>query len=223
MENTETQVDPGTPQEKAVAEATATPIPDIEQLKGEVDRKENEIKRLQGILKDSQKRGIPKEELDTLHSKIDDMQDWVAGAMDDLMTRIAGEETEVKPTRKTYRQQLQDKKAEPKPKAEAPPDPDVQKFISYLNSQGLASDDPLVQEAIAEDRSPQDALKYLKGKIEAKTQAQIEKVADEKAQRIVEQKLKDLGLTVSGAKTPNAPAEKTDEQRLQERYPSMKK
>ncbi len=206
MDKQETQVEPGTPQEQAVTEPTASPVPDVEKLTQEVERKEAEIKRLQGILK---KQGVSKDEMSALQQEIVGMREEVAGWMDDLYGRVSGEENEPKP-RKSYRQQL-DEKQKSKPKVE--PDPDIQKFIGYINSQGLDYDDPLVQEAVANERSPQEALKYLKGKVETKMQTAIDKRAEEIAETIattlVEQKLRDLGLTVSGAGAPSGASGRT--------------
>jgi len=197
------QVDPAVP---TVEGETKEPIePSIEELKQEIERKETHIQTLQGSLKAAQQRGIPKEELNTLHKKIDDMQEWNAQVMDDLARQISGEEEDTKPVRKTYRQQLQDKREEAKPKEELKLDPDVQKFVKYLDSQGLDSDDPLVKEAVAEDRSPQEALNYLKDKVKGQTQAEVDKLADEKAKNLVELKFKELGLTAPGADGTSAP------------------
>lgn len=190
----------GVPQEQAIPVATIQPqSPDLQK---EIDRKEAEIKRLQGLVKDAQKRGVPKEEIDALNKRFDGIEELTATMADRLEEQFG--ESDVKTTKKTHRQEL-DEKRQVKPKVEPVADPDVQKFIGYLNSQDLAYDDPLVQEAIAEDRTPQDALKYIKGKVEAKSQVIIDKKAEEIAKNLVEQKLKDLGLTASGAGGPSAP------------------
>jgi len=214
----EPQVEPGTPGEKAEQlEPTEQPQPQIEELNKELERKEAEIKRLQGIVKDAQKRGVPKEEINALHKKIDDMQDWFASVSDDLASRIGGDFEEPKSTKKTYRQQLDEKRAQAKPE-EPKIDPDVQKFIKYLDSLGLDYDDPLVKDAVAEERNPQEALKYLKDKVKGQSQAEVDKRAEEIADRKVEQKLKDLHLTDSGPSGPSGPAsswrDKTPEEKL---------
>lgn len=213
-EKQDTQVEP----EKQEEAEVATPQQTTEELQQEIVRKEDVIKQLKGSLKAAQERGVPKEELTNLHKRIDDLQDWYATVSDDLARRISGEEDESKPVRKTYSQQLEDKRKEAKPKEETKPDPDVQKFINYIHSQELEYDDPLVQEAVADERTPQEALKYLKDKAKGQTQAEVDKLADEKAKTLVEQKLKDLGYTVSGASGPSAPAstwrEKTPEEKL---------
>jgi len=211
------KVEPTVPTEKVETEVAA-PQQTTEELQQEIVRKEEVIKQLKGSLKAAQERGVPKEELTTLHKRIDDMQEWYATVSDDLARRISGEEDESKPVRKTYSQQLEDKRKEAKPKEETKPDPDVQKFINYIHSQELEYDNPLVQEAVADERTPQEALKYLKDKAKNQTQAEVDKLADEKAKTLLEQKLKDLGYTVSGASGPSAPAttwrEKTPEEKL---------
>ncbi len=194
-----TQVQQGTPPgEVAKPEPIAVPQP-IEQLKQEIERKEAEIKRLQGITKDLQKGRISKEEVDALHQKIDDMQEWVAGAMDDLVSKVSGEEE--KPARTSYRQQVSERKAKAKPQ---PRDPDAEAFVGYMQSQGMTLNSPLIKEAIAEERGPQEALEYLKGKIEAKQAADMEKKAEQIATQKFEQMLKDKGLTASGVSGPTA-------------------
>jgi len=207
MEEVKPQVEQGVPQEQASQPEVTQPSKSVEEFQKELERKEAEIKRLQGITRNLQKQGIPKEELNALHNKIDSLQDWVAEAMDGLVSQVSGEVVE--PKRKTYRQQLDEQRAQTKPKTEPPLDPDAQRFLTYMASQGLNIEDDLVQEAIAEDRSPKEALKYLRGKIEATSQAMIEKRAKEIAGTIVEQKLKELGLTVSGAGSPSASRGKT--------------
>jgi len=201
-EKKDPQVDPAVP---TVEGETKEPIePSNEELKQELERKEIHIKTLQGSLKAAQQRGVPKEELVTLHKKIDDMQEWNATVLDDLANRMSGEEG-APPVRKSYRQQLDEtRKSAPEPKKEV--DPETQKFINYLDSHDLVFEDKDVQEAIAEDRTPQEALKYLKGKVDEKGQATIDKRAEEKAKTIVEQTLKEMGLTAPGAGEPSGPS-----------------
>jgi len=216
-----TQVTPSIPSEQAgKVESTAKPqeVP-VEDLKKELEGTKAHIKTLQGNLKVAQQRGIPKEELDSLRKEIASMKKFTAKALDDVVSRISGEYEESKPSRKTYSQQIEEEetvqKPEPSPKQI---DPDVQKFINYIHSQELEYDNPLVQEAVADERTPQEALKYLKDKAKGQTQAEVDKLADEKAKTMLEQKLKDLGYTVSGASGPSAPAstwrEKTPEEKL---------
>ena len=202
----DTQVEPTVPTEKVEPEKLEPQEPTVEGLTQEIERKEGEIQRLQGITRDLQRRGVPKEAIDALHTKIDGLQEWVATVMDDLANRIGGEYEEPKPSRKSYSEQLKERKTQEKPPPAQPTDPEVMKFVKYVDSQGLDYDDSLVQEAVAEDRTPQEALKYLKDKVKNQSQTEIDKRAEDKAKLIVEQKLKEMGITATGPLGPSAPA-----------------
>jgi len=196
----EKQIEPGTPEKQAAAEIP--PKPSYEEIEKEIERKEGEIKRLQGLLKDSQKRGIPREELDSLHKKIDDMQEWTAAVMDDLASRITPEEYEApKLPKKTYSQLLKEKRAAQPQKTEQL-EPAAIRFFNYLEDQNLELSDDIVKKAIEGTESPKEALKNLK----AKLKADAEKRDAEKAQQLEEKLKKELGLTGSGAEGPSGPS-----------------
>ena len=144
-------------EETPEVEPAVEPEVSIEDLKKEIERKESEIKRLQGISKDLQKRGIPKEELDALTQRIDGIEELHATMMDYLVEHL-GEpvEEEPTPTKKTYRQQLDERRAIQRV-GKRETDPDVSRFINYVDGQGLEHNDPLVLEAVGEDRTPQEA------------------------------------------------------------------
>jgi hypothetical protein len=183
--------------------ASPTPPVDVDTLHKEIDRKEKEILRLQGVV---QKQSISKNDVLALHKKIDEMQDWVADALDSQRSQAYGEE-EAKPTRKTYREQLATQRAQAQPQAQnvsAPADPDAQMFWAYMTSQGLTFADKVVQDAIADDKNPQQALAFLKGKMDEKIQTTIAKQAREIANSLFEEKVKTYGLTAAGAGSPNA-------------------
>ncbi|HUV46354.1 MAG TPA: hypothetical protein VMW45_04740, partial [Dehalococcoidia bacterium] len=65
-EKQDTQVEP----EKQVEAEVAKPQQTTEELQQEIVRKEEVIKQLKGSLKAAQERGVPKEELTTLHKRI---------------------------------------------------------------------------------------------------------------------------------------------------------
>ena len=192
--------EPGTQTEQAETEPTP---PSVDELQQENARKEAEIKRLQGISKDLQKRGVSQEQVQSLHKKIDDMQEWTAGVMDDLATKIGGDYEEPKPTRKGYREQLNERRQQaPQAQPEAPPD--IEEFMTYIAGLGFTIQHPQVQEAVAEDRSPTEALNYLKEKMDTKNQAEIKK----QVALGVEEEMKKRGLTTSGASGPSASSTK---------------
>jgi len=195
-------------EETPEVEPAVEPEVSIEDLKKEIERKESEIKRLQGISKDLQKRGIPKEELDALTQRIDGIEELHATMMDYLVEHL-GEpvEEEPTPTKKTYRQQLDERRAIQRV-GKRETDPDVSRFINYVDGQGLERNDPLVLEAVGEDRTPQEALKYLRDKIKATNQASVDKLIAEKAKALNEQWLREHGIAASEASGPSAPGSK---------------
>ena len=216
----EMQPQPGQPnadpnQQVAGQEANATPQPTYEELQSKVAtltaedaRKEGVIKRLTGIAK----KGISKEDFQTQMGK---MMDWMADSLDSVEKRISGEE-ESPPTKKTHRQRLEETRKAEQPAAPAR-DPDVDKFFAYISEHGMGGIDPVTQqftnpdvrEAIGDDRTPLEALEYIKGKVESKSKAAQEKEMEEKVRLGVEKELKDKGYTTPGAGAPNASAGKT--------------
>lgn len=196
-EKQDVQVEPTVSTEQ-VEPADATPQPSIEALTQENARKEVEIKRLQGISKDLQKRGVPREEFNALQKLVEDSN---AGMMDYLEKHLGEGEVEA-PIKKTHRQRLDEKRAQVKPE---PPDPAADEFMTYIGKQGFAHNHPLVLEAVAGDRTPEDALTYIKGKVDEKSQTTVEKQIAVGVRIGVENELKAQGLTVSGPESPSAP------------------
>lgn len=194
----ETQIEQGT-EEVSSQDGTTAVSPNPEELQKEIGRKEAVIQDIKRELRDSRKRSVPREEFDALQKS---MEDANADMMDYLVDHLGEGEAE-KPIRQTRRQQLEEsRKTKPAP---TPLAPNVQRFVSYIHSQGMSEDDPMVEEAVADDRSPEEALKYLKGKVDVQGQTAIE----EKARILAEQILKDKGLTSGGADAPSAPSSKT--------------
>lgn len=197
------QLEPGV-EEQAVE--AAEPQPSHEDLVKEIERKEAEIQRLQGVLKAEQKRGVSRVELEALTSKIDSLQEWNAEIFDDLAARIGGEYDEPKPTKKSYKQALEDRR-----KVQSPPDPDAQAFFDYIKGEGLSVDDDIVQEAAA-NKGPREALMHLKEKMKEQSKTEIETLAEKKANDLlgpklrvaIEAELKAMGLTASGVGAPSA-------------------
>ena len=191
--------DPGEVTPPTVAELQAQ----VDAFRAEDGRKESVIKRLTGIAK----KGISRDEFT---GEMKQMKGWMAGVMDDMSSRISGEEITQTPVRKTYRQQLDEAEANvPK----ATPDPEVDTFFQYITSQGLGGvnpttqqfDSPLVREAIGEDRTPIEALEYLKEKVNT----QVKKDNADAIRFGVEAELKAKGYTAPGVNAPNAPGTKS--------------
>ena len=171
---------------------------EIAQLKEEGARKEVAFKQLRGQLAAAQRSGVSRTDMEA-------MEERIAGNMDDLAKRIGGDLEEPTPTRQTYSAALAAKRAET---SESSPDPEAQKFVNYMNSfdPPLIFDDPMVQAAIADDATPIEALKALKIAVKAKSEVESEKDADERAERKIQARFKELGLTATGADAPSVPA-----------------
>jgi hypothetical protein len=179
--------------------------PNISELQKELDRKESVILQLKKDIKDFQKRGGSKADIDALREEIAGTRKWIAKGMDELAIRLSGEEQA--PSRKSFTQQLEEEESnKPKPQI----DPVAQRFFDYLAEEDLEFDSDLVQEAIKETKTPQEAIKAVKNKVKSMSKAEIEKLAEQKASEkitlAVEEALKKAGLTASGVNAPNAAA-----------------
>lgn len=179
--------------------------PTVEELQKEIERKEQVIKDTKRELSEARKRGVPKEELDSLHKKIDDMQEWTASIMDDLATKISGEEV-AQPTRKTYRQQLDERKVKtPKPEI----DPQAQRFFDLLEEENLDFESDFVKESIKDTKTPIEAIRAIKAKLKEQKlpMEDIDKRIQDGIKIGIEKELKERGLTTSGAVIPSSAIE----------------
>lgn len=217
-EQKETQVEQE--EETSQPEVTTESQPTVTELQGKLEERDAEISRKEEVIQQTKKelknvirRGGSKAEVDALDKKIDTMQTWFAGAMDDLITRTSGEE-EVRPARKSYTEQLEATRVTKQA------DPAAQRFFDYLGEEGLDFDDEDVQETIKDTKTPQEALKAVKDKVKTMNQSEIEKLADQKAegkmQIAIEKALKEKGLTATGAGTPSGATSSFE--KLEENY-----
>ena len=201
-----TQGEAGTSTEEGITQPTVEELQkQLDEIKGEVDRKETVIQTTKRELKEARQRGGSKTEIDALGSKLENYQKFMAGALDEIYSRSSGD-YEDKPVRKTYTQQLEESRVKPE---EPKPDPDAQDFLSVCRAMDLHVDadsiddcDPLVKEAMGEDRNFKQATKYLKEKMKPE-KVDVDKVIDEKLQIRLEQELKNRGLTSEGAGAPS--------------------
>ena len=180
----------------------------IEEARREIERKEGVLQQTKRELKEARRSGASKAEIEAIIKRLDFQEEWLAGALDDLATKVAGDYEEPKPTRKSYREELEERRQRAKPEAPKP-DPDAQRFLAYCDAMDLHLDyddieacDPLVKEALSEGRDFREGLRYLKEKMKPK-EVDIDKIVNEKLQFAVEQKLKELGLTSEGVGTPS--------------------
>lgn len=187
------------------AEVVTQPQPTVTELMETANKKELEIKRLQGLLTAEQKRGAPKAVLDKLNSRLDGMEETNA-ILRDYLERNLGE-TEMPsetPTKKTHLQTLKERRETEAKGSEGQPnlDPEAQKFIAYMLSQGLDVTDPIILEATDNgNKSPTESLKVLKAKLHETSKSEEKKRIAEG----VEAKLKELGVASLGVLAPSAP------------------
>jgi len=183
----------------------------VDELKQAISAKDAEILGLQQTVSkhadNEHKLKDQANSLATIHGRLDKQEENQAAILD-YLEEIRGEPVEQPGTSKvSHRAQLaESRKQEGSNKEAVKADPDVVKFVNYMDSQGFSTDDALVKEAVGEDRSPKDALKYLREKVEAGRGENVEKRAKEIAQGLIEQKLKELGLTTEATAVPSASA-----------------
>jgi hypothetical protein len=177
--------------------------PTVEELQAEIDRKEEVIRQTKKELSEARKRGGSKADIDALKQEVADTKRWIAKGMDELAIRLSGEEA-TQPVRKSFTQQLEEEESNrPKPQI----DPAAQRFFDYLAEEDLDFDSDLVQDAIKETKTPQEAIKAVKNKVKTMSKAEIEKLAEQKASEkitfAVEEALKKAGLTATGVNAPS--------------------
>ena len=182
----------------------------INQKDAEITRKEEVIQQTKAEKKRLEKLGGSKAEMDALGKRIEAQEEWLAQALDDIANRVTGDFEDTKPQRKSYSEQLAERKAKAKPE-QPKPDPDAQKFLTYcevmdlhLDYEDFESCDPLIKESLGEGRTFREGLKFLKDKMKSQDSVDVDKVVNEKLQTAVELKLKDLGLTTGGIAAPSA-------------------
>ena len=196
--------------------------PTVEELTKERDNWKLEAERKEGVIqttkrenKELRQRGGSKAEIDALGNKIgtlDGSMSLIAGALDEIYNRSSGDYEDTKPVRKTYTQQLEEQKQKAKPE-EPKLDPDAQDFLSvckvmdlHVDGESIDDCDPMVKEALGEDRNFKQATKYLKEKMKPQ-ETDVDKLVDEKLTARLQQErekwAKDMGLTSEGAGAPS--------------------
>ena len=205
--------------------------PTIEELQKQLEERDKEIERKEGVLqttkrelRETRQKGGSKVELEALGKKIESQEEWIASALDDIANRVGGDYEEPKQVKQTYAQQLKERR-QAKPE-EPKPDPDTEDFLSvckamdlHIDSDSIDDCDPLVKEALAEDRSFKQATKYLKDKMKPKD-IDVDKLVDEKVQNglrvALEQEFVKRGWTAPGVGSPSGTGGGTDEAFLKE-------
>jgi len=198
--------------------AEAPPEVSIDDLRTQLTEKDSliverdaKIKGLrQAAAKHSERERKLTDSWDTVHKRLDAGEEQRAIMLDMLTAQGSG--LEIPTQQQSYKQKLDLERAERgKTKTETPVDPAVNRFLDFVEFMGLDRNDKLVLEAVNEGNStPQEALTHLRDKIKADEKASADIKADEKAQKLYEQKLKGNGLTSKGAGGPNAASQDDD-------------
>lgn len=218
MENQEVQGVQGTPREAETnepankpEESPAVKPPTYEELKADNERKDHQIRTLQGVVRAKERTGITRADFDNLVQLVNDNQVLTAQMLDELATKpVAGDYAEpgqpATASRKSFTERIEEKRKADKEKPQ-PVDPVAQAFVTLMSSNGMNWESPEVKEALGETegipKSPQEAFDHLRQTIEGKRRGDIEKEAD----LIVEKKLKSLGFTGTGAIAPKSPGQ----------------
>jgi len=198
-------------EEQPTAEVVTQPEITVEELTKQLGDKDAENKKLrQAVARHSESEHKLKDQSETLtnlHKRMEGQEEVIAEIADYIDELRGTPVEEVRTPRGSHKEQLDQRRkervgAEVKPAA----NPAVDEFVGYMKAQGLTIESALVKEAIAEDRSPEEALSYLRDKVKTSEDAKLSKLAEEKAQILFEQKAKADGLTTQGARGPSGPA-----------------
>lgn len=176
----------------------------IAERDAELERKENAFQSLRGENKRLQRLGS-KAEVEALRKDFEGFQEFIAGALDDVVTRASGEYEE-KPTRTSYKEQIKAKK-EVQPQM-SPMDQEIMGEINeILDKQGWELEGKEVREATKGAETPYQALKMLRSKIGEMEKTETEKKITEDKEKLYrevkEKVMKDLNLTGEGAGAPS--------------------
>ena len=148
----------------------------IAERDAEIERKENAFQSLKGENKRLQRLGS-KAEVEALRKDFEGFQEFMAGALDEVVT--SREDYEAPKTRTTYKEQLKAKK-EQKPPEMSETDKEIMGEINdILDKQGWDLEGKEVQEATAGAKTPYQALNMIRSKVETMNTTETEKKATE--------------------------------------------
>ena len=224
---------PQTEEEKQPETTEKSPptIEELEALRQELEKAKNQANTYQGLLKDTQRKSITRDDLQAIFDRIDGQQRWTATALDDIRKATSGDYEEPQQPRKTYLADAEEHINKATEGRTPPKDPMAEKFFEYLEEEGLDFESDFVRDVIQGTKTPQEALKALKGKVKERDREKLREelkgeITDQQRQ-MREQILKEYGLTTTGANGPSAPnvdlSSMTPDQKLQEGFKKYKK
>lgn len=181
-----------------------------EALQKELEKAKNQANTFQGLLKDTQKKSITKDDLQTIYDRIDGQQLWIGTALDDFKKGF-GDNYEPNQTQKSYSEDAKENITKANEARKVPQDPDAVKFFDFLAEEGLEFDEVegnFVYDNIKETKTPKEALKAVKAAVKERDKSKI--LADFKSeieserQKIREEVLKEYHLSDTGPGSPSA-------------------
>jgi len=235
MEEKQEVQDEKTPEgEGKQPEATEKPQPtkeEFEAIQQELEKAKNQVNTFQGLLKDTQKKSITREDLTSIYDRIDGQQRWIATALDDIRKAQGGDYEEPQSRKKSYTEDAEENINKAKDGRKPPKDPVAEKFFEYLGEEGLDWEDEFVQDAVKDSQTPQEALKGIKAKVkernESKLRADFKKEIEGERDQMRQEILKELGYTAGGPDQPSGPSldlsSMTPDEKLQEGFKRIKK
>ena len=177
-----------------------------EELQKELDKTKKQSDTFKGLLKEAQGKGITKDDLSNIYTRIDDQQRWIGTALDDFKKGF-GNDYEDRASR-SYAEDAETHIKKANEGREKPPDPEAVKFFGYLADEELDFEDEFVQEAIKGTENVQDGLRKLKAAVKERDRQKIledaKKSLDAERDKMREEILKAEGLTDTGAIHPSA-------------------
>jgi hypothetical protein len=196
----------------------------------ELDKAKNQANTFQGLLKDSQKKSITRDDLGTIYDRIDSQQRWIATAFDDFRKGFGDS---LEPGQRNYLEDAEKNITEAQKARQVPRDPEADKFFDYLAEESLEFEEVegnFVYDNIKETKTPKDALRAVKAAVKerdkVKLRDDLKSEIESERQKIREDIIKEYGLSDS---PPGPSAAKKDlssmtpDEKLQEGFKKYQK
>lgn len=196
--------------QKPEAQEQEVTLEQLQQEKGELEAK---LKQMEKVVS---RHGSQDETLKKIHERLDtekaareEHEAIVLDSVEGLKAIMEGSEATPK-----HREQLAERrKQEEASKGQGKSLPkETEKFLDFcaeneihLDTENLDDCDPLVKEALSEGRNFATGLSYLKTKVKARNDEKSQKTIQETALEMVQQQLKEHGLTKEATAGPSAP------------------
>ena len=203
------EADEGAPDETETENVNVDP--EMEELRTRLASRDNEVRKLQSTVA---RHAAENKRLNDQAEAITSLQRNQALLLDKI-GELLGETPEPQPSSVAGRHVAafeREQKERGSAKTASALDPDIQTFVNYLADEKLSQGDPIVKEAMEASSGPLEAIDMLKPKVEKlrqdeakKHKEEVDKLADEKVNRI----LKERGLTAGDFNSPGGSSSKS--------------